>query len=72
LKHEGATRAHPDNSEMKVQNFFPCFARNNWYYTPLCYYLWQRHPPTATGPFQISWLWMGPVMLSVSRYVCTV
>jgi len=42
---------------MKV-NFFPHFVWNNWRYTPraLCCCQRQRHPTTATGPLQISWL----------------
>ena len=52
---EGAITAHPDNSKIKVKILSPRFAWNNRHYTPLCRCLWQRQPPTATGPLQISW-----------------
>jgi len=35
IKHEGATRAHPDNWKMKAKNF-PRFTRTDHHYTPLC------------------------------------
>ena len=47
-KHEGATRAHPDNWKMKAK-IFPRFARTDRRYAPLCRCLLQPAPPTSNS-----------------------
>ena len=48
-KHEGATRAHPDNWKMKAKKFFPRFARTDRHYTPLCCCLLHPAPLLLTS-----------------------
>ena len=50
-KHEGATRAHPDNPKTKVKNFSRA-SRGIIHSTARLF----EYATTATGPPQISWL----------------
>ena len=63
-KHEGTTRAHPDNWKMKVNFFFPRFARTDRRYAPLC--TSGRTTPKYLAPALITWLYY------IISYICTI